>query len=186
MSKREAENILSAVAKAIYPEVVAMDTEGLVKENFEDMECVFYVSTGPSGKLYLKPKMKEILEESGYEVRKTAFENWGRDLKLVMSNVMHRGENGDIELTLISGTLNMAAALFCGELLEEMKTAYGDDYVIIGVLEDGIVLVKADEDIKAEILRKLHNEIKAEMKAAFLSENIFLYREGQVSKLEEV
>lgn len=186
MSKKESGNILSVIAKAIYPEVVKLDTEGLVKEKFEDMECVFYVNAGPTDKLYLKPKMKEILEESGYEVHKTAFENWGRDLKMVMNNVLHRGENGDTELTLISGTLNIGAALFCRELLEEIRTAYGDDYVVLGVLEDGIILARADKDTEAEIFGKLHNEILAEMKAVFLSENIFLYRERQLRKLEEV
>lgn len=186
MSKKEVQNIINTMEKAIYPEVVKMDTFGYVSERLEDMICFFYMNVRPTEKVYLKQPMEEILEDGGYKVCVSAFQNYRRDLIVSLDKLLHRGNDGVMEIALITGSHNMGAILFCNDLLEEIKNVYGSDYIVTAVLERGLVLLNADENINMPFLKNIRGEIMEELKEPLLTKCFFLYKGGQLKKLEEI
>lgn len=178
MNKKEIQDIIEILKDVIYPQVIDKDFEGedIVKEYLEDMTCIFRVETNPKNNFYLKLKLKEILDERGYNVHDVAFKNYRRDLRVTEHKVSHHGKNGNLELTLIYGTFNMGAVLFCKDLLEEIKSFYGSDYMILGVLSEVIILISIDEEKSVSFLEEVRVEIQEELKETFLSRYIFMYR----------
>lgn len=186
MSTKEVQNIIDIMEKAIYPEVVKKESFGYVNERLEDMTCFFYMAVSPTEKVYLKQQMEEILKDGGYKVCTSAFQNYRRDLVVSIDKLLHRGIDGITEIALITGSYNMGAILFCNDLLEAVKKVYGSDYVIVAVLERGLILIKAEENISMPFLSRIHGEMRAEMKEEFLTECFFLYKESKLTKIEEM
>lgn len=186
MSRQELQNIVNSMEDIIYPEVIQKEPSGYVNARMEDMVCFFYMKSGPTEKIYLKQQMETILEECGCTVCGCAFKNYRRDLTLSIHYLLYKGKNDVVEIALVSGSHNMGAILFCSDLLEEIKRVYGSDYVIVAVLERGLVLIKSEENISIRFLKRIHEEIRAEMKEMFLTECFFLYKEGKLTKIKEM
>lgn len=180
-------NIFEILSKAVYPQMKNKDADAgkaTAKMIFADMVCIFYFEMKGMERLYLMEKMREVLNEEGYGLSDVAFKNYLRDLTIKPEKLLYKIEAKDIELIMLYGTLNMGAALVCDDLLKELRKLFEKDYVILGVLEDALIL--GDRCVCNDVswCRKIREELQNVLKESFLSDVIFMYRDGKLKNFE--
>lgn len=183
----ELQNLLEVLTKAIYPQVrkngTNMDSKA-TKIAFEDMTCVFYFEMPGKDKLFLMDRMQDVLKEDGYDLRTVALENYKRDLVMKPDRFLYKGEQGDIELVMVYGTLNMGAVLLCEELLKKIHDICKGDYMVLGVLEDALILAETGKSNEMAYGKRLREEIKTVLEEAYLTDCIFVYQDRKLKNLE--